>query len=228
MKKKIFLISLIICLAFVSPGLANAPVTVIVNGSYLNSDVPPQIINGRVMVPLRAVSESLGCIVEWNSSLNQVNITSQTTPITDLTITAPDEFKIIIVKSLNKMDPYTRLFVPRYIKQIVFENPPHTMDPTAKAEMFSNGICYINGTYFNEAQKKFDEQDLIYGYLGYLVHEATHACLAASGQDFIYSTNDKEVICQITAIRAMDNAGCSSNNPFHKAFLDSLKSKLNY
>lgn len=36
------------------------------NGSPISFDVPPQIINDRTMVPLRAIFEALGAEVEWN------------------------------------------------------------------------------------------------------------------------------------------------------------------
>lgn len=39
-------------------------------------DVPPQIINGRTMVPARAVAESFDCEVEWNSVSRTVIITT--------------------------------------------------------------------------------------------------------------------------------------------------------
>ena len=47
-------------------------------GTYartLNLDVSPQIINGRTLVPLRAISESIGAGVAWNSFTRTVTIT---------------------------------------------------------------------------------------------------------------------------------------------------------
>ena len=43
----------------------------------LDLDVPPQIINGRTMLPLRAVSELLGAGVEWNEDTRSVYIWSE-------------------------------------------------------------------------------------------------------------------------------------------------------
>ena len=42
-------------------------IAVKLNGKYLNFDVEPQIMNGRTMVPFRAIFENLDCIVEWNA-----------------------------------------------------------------------------------------------------------------------------------------------------------------
>lgn len=51
-----------------------------VNNQLLLSDVAPQIINNTTMVPVRVVSESLGCSVEWNNDTQTVNITSNYAP----------------------------------------------------------------------------------------------------------------------------------------------------
>lgn len=40
-----------------------------VNGSYLELDTEAQIINGKTMVPLRFVSESMGATVEWDGQV---------------------------------------------------------------------------------------------------------------------------------------------------------------
>jgi len=40
-----------------------------------NSKVVPEIINGRTMLPLRFVTESLGCDVQWDGTTNTVTIT---------------------------------------------------------------------------------------------------------------------------------------------------------
>lgn len=46
------------------------------NGSPNTLDVPAQLINGRTLVPLRAVSEALGCDVGWDGNDNVVSIIS--------------------------------------------------------------------------------------------------------------------------------------------------------
>lgn len=51
-------------------------VSVYVNGRFVQSDVPAVKLGGRVMVPLRAVSEALGAQVSWDEA-------SQTASITD-------------------------------------------------------------------------------------------------------------------------------------------------
>lgn len=47
------------------------------NGIYeFSLDVPPQIINGRTLLPIRAVAERFGCSVYWNDDTQTVVITS--------------------------------------------------------------------------------------------------------------------------------------------------------
>ncbi|MBE3582028.1 MAG: copper amine oxidase N-terminal domain-containing protein [Thermoanaerobacteraceae bacterium] len=46
------------------------------NESPIPFDVPPQILGGRTLIPLRFFSEAFNCKVEWDSSLGAVLITS--------------------------------------------------------------------------------------------------------------------------------------------------------
>lgn len=51
------------------------PIKIIVNGKEIKPDVPPQIVNGRTLVPLRAIAEALGANVVWDGNSNTVMIT---------------------------------------------------------------------------------------------------------------------------------------------------------
>lgn len=46
-----------------------------VNGMQKELDVPAQTLNGRTMVPVRAIADSFGCQVGWNGETNTVYIT---------------------------------------------------------------------------------------------------------------------------------------------------------
>jgi len=77
MKK--FLAGLIIGLVLATSTLAfAAPKTIklIVNGKEIKFDVPPQIINGRTMVPARPLAEALGAKVDWDDKNWTVVVTS--------------------------------------------------------------------------------------------------------------------------------------------------------
>jgi len=69
MQKKISLI-IVFCL-FLSllavPANAADGISVVVNGQTLALDQPPEIMNNRTMVPLRAIFEALGATVDWDA-----------------------------------------------------------------------------------------------------------------------------------------------------------------
>lgn len=46
----------------------------VVNGETQNLLIPPKIINGTTMVPIRFISENLGCDVKWDSETKNVTI----------------------------------------------------------------------------------------------------------------------------------------------------------
>ncbi len=50
-------------------------ITVVLDGNEVVFDVPPQIINGRTMVPIRAIFEALGAEVEWDDKTKTVTAT---------------------------------------------------------------------------------------------------------------------------------------------------------
>jgi len=54
--------------------------TAYVNGSPISLDVPPQITNGRTLVPIRFVSENLGADVGWDGTTKTVTITMDSIP----------------------------------------------------------------------------------------------------------------------------------------------------
>lgn len=79
MKRAAFVAILVGVLLFFGFAAAGAwqNVRLFVNGREIYPDVPPQIINGRTMVPLRAVAEALGADVRWDDVSNAVIITKQ-------------------------------------------------------------------------------------------------------------------------------------------------------
>lgn len=52
----------------------SATFKVMVNGNEFNSDPPALVVEGRTYLPLRAIGDVLGVPVEWNASLNQVEV----------------------------------------------------------------------------------------------------------------------------------------------------------
>ena len=62
--------------AVIPNAIAYTPIKLIINGRTIECDVPPQNINGRVLVPARFVAEELGATVSWDSANNAVIVSS--------------------------------------------------------------------------------------------------------------------------------------------------------
>ena len=75
--------------------------TASVNGQSVQMDVAPKIINDRMMIPVRFVSERLGYQVGWDGNTSTVTITGTTLPVINrisyadgqVTVTADGEIK---------------------------------------------------------------------------------------------------------------------------------------
>ncbi len=66
------LIILMISGVFVSQALSQDEIKVYYNDTQLTFDVPPTSVNGRTLVPVKAIFEKLGATVEWDGSNNTV------------------------------------------------------------------------------------------------------------------------------------------------------------
>lgn len=76
MKKIIaFIVTLFLAACLLFSVSAADKITVMLDGSEIKFDVPPQIISGRTMVPIRAIFEALGAEVEWNDTTKTVTAT---------------------------------------------------------------------------------------------------------------------------------------------------------
>ena len=62
----IYTLVAIMCLTYIPAMAEETPVTVMVDGEYVKFDVQPTIIEGRTLVPVRAIFEALGAEVDWN------------------------------------------------------------------------------------------------------------------------------------------------------------------
>jgi hypothetical protein len=62
---------------------AASPISLVINGRTVPSDPAPQIIQDRVFVPVRFVSEALGLTVGWDASTRTVSVSKPS--ITDTT-----------------------------------------------------------------------------------------------------------------------------------------------
>ncbi|QIB27934.1 copper amine oxidase N-terminal domain-containing protein [Caloranaerobacter azorensis] len=94
------------------------------NGEEIKIDVPATIINGRTLVPIRFIAESIGAKVDWD-----------------------DKTKTVIITSSAKMNPFSL----EKLKQLV-ENTPvdkEILEFRKKPNKRRNGLKKIEGKYFD-------------------------------------------------------------------------------
>ena len=87
MKKKI--LSVFVTVAVVITGLAgfssvmaNDDISVTLNGTKIDFDVKPQIVDGRTVVPLRKIFEEIGALVKWDGETQTVSARKNSKTIT--------------------------------------------------------------------------------------------------------------------------------------------------
>lgn len=69
MKKVLSLLLVIVLMfAFNTGASADEAICVTLDGNYVGFDVEPQVIDGRIMVPIRAIFEAMGAVVEWDNA----------------------------------------------------------------------------------------------------------------------------------------------------------------
>ncbi|MDW7675657.1 MAG: ammonia-forming cytochrome c nitrite reductase subunit c552, partial [Bacillota bacterium] len=65
----------LLVVALALPVMASQAVKIFVNGQEMKTDVPAQIVDGRTLVPLRAIAEGLGQKVDWDNETKTATIT---------------------------------------------------------------------------------------------------------------------------------------------------------
>lgn len=74
-KKFLLMLILILSVSMFAPILSSAEtneITVSIDGEIIDFDVEPQIINGRTMVPMRTIFETLGATVLWDEETETI------------------------------------------------------------------------------------------------------------------------------------------------------------
>jgi signal peptidase I len=71
-KKHLISVLMALCIIIVSTGAAQATPNVVLNGNKLFFNVPPIVEDGRTLVPLRTIFESIGATVTWDQDSQTV------------------------------------------------------------------------------------------------------------------------------------------------------------
>ncbi|MGB9886891.1 MAG: copper amine oxidase N-terminal domain-containing protein [Moorellales bacterium] len=179
MKKILIVLLCLVSLVLTSIALASEQVTLVVNARQLFPDVPPQIIGGRVMVPIRIVAENLGAEVAWDSTNQVVWITTPPPPepyatletlpyyrdyvkatldrwTNPIEIVGPEDFQREVKEALTLLEkkaPKVYLNVEAYLSRIVLEdNPPADMkNAVAYIDPETNNSCVFCSSNFYSA-----------------------------------------------------------------------------
>lgn len=72
---KILVIIICIILSAITITATNIPIKITLNGKEISSDIQPQNIKGRIMVPVRVIAEAFNSDVKWDSERKTVVIT---------------------------------------------------------------------------------------------------------------------------------------------------------
>ena len=72
MKKLLIFFMLLLSLAFTSRAFADNEINLKIDDKTIEADVSPKIIDGRTMVPVRAIFEGVGASVEWDSQTKTI------------------------------------------------------------------------------------------------------------------------------------------------------------
>ena len=73
----VVVVTALLAAVFAAAALAEeSPVRLVVNGRAIEAGVPPQLVNGRAMAPVRRVAEALGAEVKWDERTREVWIYS--------------------------------------------------------------------------------------------------------------------------------------------------------
>jgi len=229
-----FIVGLLIgLLLLASAAFAGNPVKLFVNGQEIQPDVPPQIIDGRVMVPARFVAEPLGARVEWFGATSTVYITTPQeafTPVEAPQITGPDNFVKVIQGALKlgqEKDLLAYAWIASNLKEIKFETNPAPGFETSGAYINKETkTCYVVSDHFNDviSESSISEASLL--YLGVLAHETSHICLKEAGFEYVLNEDDEEVVCNLAGLRVMEKAGGTNSDKPVWFFKELIKKDL--
>lgn len=65
----------LVCVALApTPGMSADAIHLVIGGVEVVCDVPPLLIDGRMLVPIRVISEKLGCTVAWHPAIQTVTV----------------------------------------------------------------------------------------------------------------------------------------------------------
>lgn len=100
--KKLLIVAMLVVVLFcsVTSVFAHPSIKLFINGEEVKSDVSPKISGGRVLVPIRVITEKLGALINWNEKQNCITIDSKEMQAQKTQIS-------LLEKALAPQDSYT-------------------------------------------------------------------------------------------------------------------------
>ncbi|HHV57477.1 MAG TPA: copper amine oxidase N-terminal domain-containing protein [Firmicutes bacterium] len=228
MKRKSLAITILVLVLVFASSLAYAGrgITILINGVPLQSPIPPQEVNGTLLVPLRAVSEALGCQVNWNAATNTVTITKPTeqTPAAPMIPIAAQDVMARwsgSTKAPKIIGSQDFVSVMQQSLQLLAQKAPETFlnvqafTPNIILKDMNNGFAAcstvagttIDKEYFYNARKYYTPNEVVAFYAAILAHEATHMQLSDVGLHNAISEDEREAICYLVEISTARKIG---------------------
>jgi hypothetical protein len=178
-------------------------VMLVVNGEPKLPDVPPMVIDGRTMVPLRFLAEAFGAEVGWDQDTYTVSVKYQpqikivSPPATpekrEPKIIGLPQFEQTMRQALNLLlarDLEGYMLVCGYLDTIV--QTEHT------------GVVSPLGLFLHRPAD-YPQDVVLYWEAAALVHEATHVWLHR--KNYVYAGKEAEEFCTRAQIESMRKLG---------------------
>jgi len=218
MKKRILVPILIALFSIIGIAYADNPISIYINGQKIQSDA--QIIDGKTMVPIKTVFESLGAQVNWNG--DSVFIT--TDPIIEPMITGPNDFTSLIHEALN-LTKQKDVAVYDYICTGITTIDFGPGEKGYTAFNINKNVHYVDSDFSLVEQDLPNHSDQVAYYVASLMHEASHTHIYKQEGFFIGDSGYELAICNINALRALQI--CCDSPKIEQSYESTIENELN-
>lgn len=126
-KAGIGLLALALCLSLPAQALADEAPALFVNGRQLHPDVPPVIVEGRTLAPLRVIGEALGGDVFWDEKEKRVFVHSADGRVVILKI-GEKQAEVRVPKQVKMGDVVVTLQGTFDVRQVTLDVPAQILN----------------------------------------------------------------------------------------------------
>lgn len=197
MKNLALLVSTILLLLLTNPltGSAKENIHLMVNGNLLQSDVSPKVVNGRTLVPVRVIAESLGMKIKWNDDERKVTINNDQM---SLQLTIQNRNAIVngkvIPMELSPILDHGRTLVPlRFIGE--------TLGLSVGWDALSR-VALVNSPF----SIKINDQSLLNTYKVFQIKEEPYVPLSKIKQPFSLKVDEEDHSAKVTITSGRGNS----------------------